>query len=268
MSGNVGPRIESITLLDRYPNAAMAFSLRKLNQNYSGPVLKIRRSNDNAEQDIGFVNNSIDVSSLLSFVGNNNGFIRTWYDQSGNARNLTQTVLGQQPYIVLSGSILQQNNRPTIQFDGGSSYFNFSWNLSIKITLFTAARIFANTTAKVLLSFGADYYPLYSQSDETFSAVNGPGNYGNRPVTPINTNFSLLTSQQHNTGNTFISLNGNLYNGTNVVPSVTSAIGYVGGYPGIFPMPGYISELIVYPLDQSNNRIGIESNINAYYSIF
>jgi hypothetical protein len=31
---------------------------------------------------------------------------------------------------------------------------------------------------------------------------------------------------------------------------------------------GNITEMIVYPSDQSTNRSGIESNINTYYSIY
>jgi hypothetical protein len=59
-------------LLDLYPNAAVAYSLRKLRDAYSGSPIKVRRSFDNTDQDIGFdSNNELDISSLNSFFGNN-----------------------------------------------------------------------------------------------------------------------------------------------------------------------------------------------------
>lgn len=58
-------------LLDSYPNAAVAYSLRKLRSAYTGSAIRVRRSVDNVEQDFGFVNNVLDTNSLLDFVGYN-----------------------------------------------------------------------------------------------------------------------------------------------------------------------------------------------------
>jgi type III restriction enzyme len=41
-------------LLDQYSGAAAAYSLRKLSTSYSGSAIRVRRSSDNAEQNIGF----------------------------------------------------------------------------------------------------------------------------------------------------------------------------------------------------------------------
>ena len=58
-------------LLDTYPNAAVAYSLRKLRTAYTGNAIRVRRSSDNAEQDIAFVGNDLDTTSMLDFVGYN-----------------------------------------------------------------------------------------------------------------------------------------------------------------------------------------------------
>lgn len=72
MSVVVGPRrIPSPLLLDTYPNAAVAYSLRKLRTAYTGNAIRVRRSIDNAEQDISFVGNDLDTASMLDFVGYN-----------------------------------------------------------------------------------------------------------------------------------------------------------------------------------------------------
>jgi hypothetical protein len=58
-------------LLDTYPNATVAFSVRKLKSNYSGYCMKVRRSGDDSELDIGFSGGLIDSSALLTFIGEN-----------------------------------------------------------------------------------------------------------------------------------------------------------------------------------------------------
>jgi hypothetical protein len=80
-------------LLDLYPSAAVAYSLRKLRTAYTGSAIRVRRSSDNTEQDIGFVGRGLDTTALLTFCGVGDGFVKTWYDQSGNANNAIQQQL-------------------------------------------------------------------------------------------------------------------------------------------------------------------------------
>jgi len=100
-------------LLDRYPNAAAAYSVRKLRGAYTGSAIRVRRSSDNAETDIGFSGANLDTSALTSFCGASNGFVTTWYDQSGNGINATQTTAARQPQIVSSGSVILTNTKPS-----------------------------------------------------------------------------------------------------------------------------------------------------------
>jgi hypothetical protein len=99
--------------------AAAAYSLRKLRNAYVGNAIRVRRSSDNAELDIGFAaSDDLDTASLLAFVGAGNGFVTTWYDQSGNARNATQTDPTKQPRIVSNGVMNMINGRAALSFDG------------------------------------------------------------------------------------------------------------------------------------------------------
>lgn len=102
-------------LLDIY-TAAVGYSLRRLRTAYSASAIRVRRSSDNAEQDIGFVGTVLDTSSLLSFCGADNGFVTTWYDQVGS-NNAVQATAADQPQIVSSGSlIVTERNLPALQF--------------------------------------------------------------------------------------------------------------------------------------------------------
>jgi len=88
-----------------YSTANSVYSLRKLNPYYTGNCIRIRRSNDNAETNIGFVGKDLDTATITSFVGANSAFVTTMYNQSGNGLNLTQTTALNQPRIVNAGVI-------------------------------------------------------------------------------------------------------------------------------------------------------------------
>ena len=92
-------------LLDEYPNAAAAYSLRELSTASVGSaVVRVRRSSDNAEQD--FTATEITDGTLTTFTGANDGFVTIWYDQSGDSNNSTQTTASNQPKIVSNGVII------------------------------------------------------------------------------------------------------------------------------------------------------------------
>jgi hypothetical protein len=109
-------------LLDLYPSAKAGYSIcRKLRYDYNGSAIRVRRSSDNAEQDIGFVSNILDTASLLTFVGANDGFVTTIYDQE-NSNDRTQGTAAFQPKIVSGGVLETLNGKPCIKFDGVNDY--------------------------------------------------------------------------------------------------------------------------------------------------
>jgi hypothetical protein len=103
-----------------YSTANSVYSLRKLNPYYTGQCIRIRRSNDNAETDIGFVGKDLDTATITSFVGANSAFVTTMYNQSGNGLNLTQTTALNQPRIVNAGTIetMPSTGKPALKSDG------------------------------------------------------------------------------------------------------------------------------------------------------
>ena len=81
--------------------------------------MRVRRSSDNTEQDIGYtLAGNLNTAALATFCGSNSCFVRTWYDQSGNGRNLVQTTNSAQPRIVNAGTIYTLNTKPSLEFSG------------------------------------------------------------------------------------------------------------------------------------------------------
>jgi hypothetical protein len=91
-------------ILDNIPGAIGAYALTRLKA-FATKCLRVRRSSDNAETDIGFIGNSLDTAALLSFVGSGNGYVSVWYDQSGLDNHLVQSTAASQPQIVNNGAI-------------------------------------------------------------------------------------------------------------------------------------------------------------------
>lgn len=113
--------------LNSVSGALRAYSLRKLRAAYAGSAIRVRRSSDNAETDIGFtLSGDLDLSALTDFVGTDSGYITTWYDQSGNGSNATQTTAASQPAIILSGVLQTIDGKPAIKYDGTDDALRFS----------------------------------------------------------------------------------------------------------------------------------------------
>jgi len=276
-------------LLDQYPGAKAGYSVRRLYSKYTGSIMNVRRSNDNATSDIGFDSNgNLDTGSLLSFVGANSGFVTTWYDQSTNGFNLNQNTSNRQARIVISGSL----QVPPAQ-DGSLTptkpgvYFDYDiFNLPPNFFQFYQ------------VSFGSTLSQPYSWFD-VISIQGQPSLVTNG----INTNSFILRSGPSIEANAGSALtlgdsfqNGNqiysaIFNGANSkfgvdytrfgAYSSSLATGSIGSnsLDGIslslsgsgLPQRnyfGYISELILWPTDQSNNRTDIVNSQNNYYGVY
>ena len=97
------PDLGTALLLDSV-TAYAAWSLRKLSSVHTYAI-RVRRSSDNAEQDIGFANGVLDTSSLLTFCGAGSGYIVKKYDATGNNRDWIEETTTRQTRIVNSGVV-------------------------------------------------------------------------------------------------------------------------------------------------------------------
>ena len=110
-----GPPAVTLLIDDVGVDAIYAISVRKLRSAYTGDCLRVRRSSDNAETDIGFSGENIDVSAMNAFGGIHKLYVTTWYDQSGNGFNAVQTSTALQPIIYDTGIVQDPNGNNAIR---------------------------------------------------------------------------------------------------------------------------------------------------------
>lgn len=119
---------------DEFTTPFRALSLRRCFTAYTGNAIRVRRSSDNAEMDVGFdTDGNLDTAPMMTWVGSNSAYVTVFYDQSGNARNLGQTTTGAQPRIVNAGTLEVNAGKPKIVFDGTDDYL-----VSNDVGLYTA----------------------------------------------------------------------------------------------------------------------------------
>jgi hypothetical protein len=273
-------------LLDDYPNAAAAYSLRKLRSAYTGDVIRVRRASDNTEQNIGFVNDILDTSSLTTFCSGTNGFVTTWYDQSGNVRNATQTTAANQPQIVSSGSVILENGKPTIQNTGSTGLKTISVNLSTAsdLSIFTVYKQTSTSDSVILetspnFNINPDGNILLLQNNLTFITLQR-----NTFYTLVNHNNVSLNQQIVSTylkantiqsdfsdvfkNNALLTQTLDPINNRNTISFPNDILSLFSRNASSIGIIGNYQELILYPSNQVSNNSNINNNINDFYSIY
>jgi hypothetical protein len=266
-------QIPFIGLLDDYPSASVAYSLRKLRSAYTGSAIEVRRTNLDVA-DIGFTSTgALDTAALLAFTGTgvlDNGFVTKWYDQSGNANNATQTTLISQPQIVSAGSVLLQGTKPTLRFDGVNDFMDASGvTTGNPKSIFIPTKAISLPGSEVVIfdSATTNQALLYKAGGNVVSI--GFGTFTTTSYT-LTTNY-ILYSILHNgsTSNAFIDSTNQILTNQNLGTNAFNGlrIGAVRGTASLF-YNGNIPEFIVWGSNQATNRTGIETNINSFYSIY
>ncbi len=118
VAGNAAPDSNRVYRLPKVELAYKAvYSTRKAVPDYTGPCMRVRRSSDNAQLDIGYVGDDLDTATLLSFAGVGSAFLTIWYEESGMSIPLAQATAANQPIIVLNGVLQTLNGKPAVNFD-------------------------------------------------------------------------------------------------------------------------------------------------------
>ena len=268
---------------------AQAYSLRLVNDAYSGSAVRVRRSTDNTEQNIGFVGTALDTAALTAFVGAGDGFVTTWYDQSGNARNISQATATAQPKIVAAGSVILSGGKPAVTFDGADDVlFNTTPALYAAGAL-TMQAVLAGTAptggkrwwAESISTVSGNQYSLFTP-DKTGSAAAAPlvtGSIGaqsatvNVSGTGLPFDGTLFQASATDSGTSMAQwLNGatDLAATTYARPTSNNvdrfALGGVLRSGSLAPLPMTFSEALFFPSVLTvGNRQTVEANQKAFY---
>lgn len=277
-------------LLDNYTGAGFAYSLRKIKSAYTGSCIKVRRSSDDTEQDIGFAaGNVLDESALTTFVGAGDGFVSVWYDQSGAGNNATQTTAANQPKIVSSGTVIKENTKPIIDFGLNSNI----WYLVLPTgSLYNISEWSYIHVAKVkgVSGLNAGVFGPYNDYQKGLEILQHEV-VSRRSLLRINyprKNDNAAESYQL-WDNDILSITSvfgsqiSLYAAKNLTPvdltdysgvaplnfnGVYSIGKYANNYATTCNMNGKIAELIIFEEDKRTSRSAIARSINNFYSIY
>jgi len=274
----VGVQATSL-LLDTYTGAAVAYSLRKLRTAYTGNAIRVRRSSDNTEQNIGFVGNNLDTASLLTFCGAGNGFVTTWYDQSGANRNIIQTSAILQPLIIDLGSLIYENGKLCFSYDEdfltGAYQLTDDTNMMLccvfkVVTANTSSNprigAFNSSSNSVNFQYGFNtanrYFIRKDGSTQATSTTYSMYNTQRLLTFGVSSNVNFININGVNdslVSSTAPSINSSLGDGTHLIKGYTATNGYLS--------QGNFQEIVMWDTDQLANSLNIENNIKSYYAI-
>jgi hypothetical protein len=213
------------------------------------------------------------ITGIPAYDNTVNGFVEAWYDQSGNGYDAVQLTASNQPKVVDAGVLVAGG----IDFDGAGQKLNTPTTSVLNIDGAKDKSIFAKGTFTI---------------GESFVFLGGLGGNGEalryRSSTDGNARFEVQSTGV--SGDSLLGANGAVYSsifsGTQFSDSDVSAngliteaigtlainsadtvlgIGYVNGSTS--EGSGQLSELIIYPSDESAKRAAIEDNIDNHYGI-
>jgi hypothetical protein len=141
------PSLDSLSYGLPTESALMLVGLHQLNPSYTGNAIRLRRSNDNAEMDFGFVNSALDLNAIQTWLGGSTAYCVTIYDQSGQGNNVSQGNNALQPE--LQWNVI--NGKPVVNYDPGHFLYNTT-NFPSSYSVVAAAKYTAGTRARVISS--------------------------------------------------------------------------------------------------------------------
>jgi hypothetical protein len=203
---------------------------------------------------------TVTISDFKVFGVSRNGFVETWYDQSGNGNDATQGTAGNQPAIVQNGGLLADG----IDFDGVNDELRTSTNIasSQPVTVFSVTkpdavnkRIFESITNSVRAFYGGSSQTGMNAGNTLLGTTN-----------EVSINTEYLQTHLFNTTNSKVFLNNVETISGDAGSNAFAGNFSLGGSSAVFD--GTMKEVIIYLLDKTSDRSDIENDINNHYNIF
>jgi len=227
----------------------------------------------------------IEISDWSVTYHSADGHITTWYDQTGNGNNATNSTASEQPLIVEGGNIIYEGatiSRPAIEFDGVDDYFTLGGTndagmlgdisvFSVNKNLGSSASVVVSTGLTGSSSASLMQWALTGDTSNQYLGTTSNGTTRiNERVTAANYGSQVLVSMINDeSGNLQLFADGVGSTGQTAVAPMNDA-NYpleIGRDPfrSSYYFSGTQQELILYP--SLPNRTGIQGNIDNYFRI-
>lgn len=263
--------------LDSYGTPVVWYEMVKRFSSYSGDCIRVRRSSDNAEQNIGFVNDLLDTTSLLSFVGASDGFVTTFYTQVGTA-DITQSTANNQPQIVSSGALITRNGFVSIKYDGTNDNLKYSGTTinTTNVSYFSVSQNdVSNSTGVIHNQYSTAGFGIRTFCDRRVDSRHlvvssvGINYFSNLSTQRDNSNLRLLSSFIDSSKNMSSFDNSSTGSTDTYLGTITQNDSVqLGSQGNLTYLNGSINCFGAYNTDNSVNRTAIETILNNYYNIY
>lgn len=254
-------------LLDNFPGAIGAFALKKIRAGYTGPLVELRRSTDNALKsfypdangNLSLISEDGSGTSLSTWIGANSAFMRQIYDQGLSVASYFQLTNTKQPRVVNAGALVTgANGLAAWEWVDSTDQMNlpdfaFKSNIDIYNIIETVDTAFLQYYDPATFSFvaqsGSAASPPYSDYGSPLLYVDG----------------TLIASPTRN--DVYVAMtaaqNLNVHQGASTANWATFLH---NGYPAGLYYTGK-DQLIIAWADASSNRAAIEASIISTYSL-
>ena len=263
---NIGDYFTQNTpLLDTYSGAAAAYSLRLLDSTYTGALVNVWNGTSYADI-YPNVFGELDTVALAAHCGSNDGFIRYWYDQSGNTNTAAQTTTANMPKIYdgttgvvtengLAAMTITNGQGFTLSSGIGASTNKYAFIVHAVDSADTSWSFFGDSTAVEVIPLAQDGNTGTSLASAGFLPINAIYKDGSAlSVTTRDDLHAAYTSAGQSL--TVMDFEG------------SAGIGIMFNRGGGRDYSGTAQAVIIYDADKSANRTNIEDNINTFYNIY
>ena len=266
-----GDLADFVGLLDDYPNAAAAYSVRLLSSTYSGALVRIRKDTGGQPEKDFYPDENGELSldsedggntRLGNWIGSNDGFVVTWYSQAGvSGRDATQSSASSQPKIISGGSLITDNGKAALEYTSGNQELTLSLDFTNTHSVFTVNNFSAR--GKELIGASSRYL-IYQDASNTLYRLDSSiwRIFG----ATISNNQQLLYVDRKPT-NVKLYENG-VQIGTQQTATGAATVTNLSGENSTYNFLGTMQEVVIYTSDESSNQSGIETNINDFYTIY
>jgi uncharacterized protein (TIGR02145 family) len=286
--------VPSLNLIFNQYYAYHAYSLRKLSDTYDYRCVRVRRTTAspnpvttttvdvlfNSYNEIGLDNDIILVSgttTLATTLGEfadgivdgltvpSSIFVVTWYDQSGNNKNVTNSTLSAQPRLVNAGTLETSEGKAAVRFIAASANQLFTTDTSVALnnvsSYVVGNPITATSTNFYAINFGTRFY-LPNTNNISYGTS---GTWAGLTIIP---NENRLYELICGTSTVSAYSNGLILSPASVASLNVQNTGIYIGRVALSPIlysDGHVSEVISFI--GTPDRLNIEPNIMDYYGI-